>query len=297
MASRRAHFEREISLKELNPAADPSIVYNMKTSKTLRQLFVLLAAAMALAAPLAAQTKTAAQIGLGSAISPGLAASATGYLFVLGGKAASPLSASFAFNEAAQRWQLVLDSSIYKKTSIGDGRGALIGGEFSISNADFAKSLGLDSQIIRIKNNSIIIENYLAGKKKSEAKIALDKPITDIDMLPILLPGIIKNGGANKDFNMDVLIKSKGLRLNADLGYLAPGSGEVAKEAAKTPPEFQSRLKNYASVHCYRLHPTGIIGLISGSFYLLYADDAEKSFIGYFGGSGSSMEGLILDRR
>lgn len=266
----------------------------MKSTRSAHAgIFVL--AALCLAMPVQAQRKTWAQLGIGSTIDPSLAASADGYIFLLGGEESGKLRASYIYDSALGRWKLSMSSGIYDKTSECDEKCVLLGGTFDSHSEKYTKSLGTDKQIISIKDNSVLIENFLKGKNKGTARIALDKPMLDLDLLPLMLPALIKSGAQTKDFNSDILLKSRGWRINADISYLPPGSAEPAAEARKTPAAFQALLKAYPAYHCFKIHPTGIIGIVSGSFYLIFADDAQKRFIGYWGGGGRDMEGLILE--
>jgi len=259
----------------------------------------LLAAALGLFAltPASAQRLPSWQdLGLPPRISPALARDARGYLFMFGGRLEGDATAAFRHDAAAGLWSLSIGSAIYEKTSVSDEGGDLVSCSMVNRAKLLADALGMDSQEIAARDGKIVIRFIRAGRQARESSLALDRPILDLDLLPVLLPALVKSPSA-KGFNSDILLKSKGWRINVDFSYFPPGSREIAQELPKLPARYREALKAYPSYHCFRGHPSGIIGILGGDFYLLFADDENKNFIGYWGGSGKEMEGMILGPR
>jgi len=226
-------------------------------------------------------------------ISPALERSAHGYLFIFGGRFEGEATAVFRHDAALGRWSLLVDSPAYRKTSVSDERGNLVSCSLINRAKLLVDALGMDSQEIVVRDGKMIMRFIRAGKPARESSLALDKPILDLDILPVLLPALVKSP-SGKDFNSDILLKSKGWRINVDFSYFLSEAREIRQELPKLPARFREALRAYPTYHCFRGHPTGVAGIFGGDFYLLFADDAEKDFIGYWGGSGKEMEGMIL---
>lgn len=262
-----------------------------------RRFWLAAAIALLMLLPAAAQKRPSwSELNPSFAIDPALEGRARGYIFMFGARDSGEVSASFAHEPKLGRWSLALDSPIYKKTSISDERGQLVACSMTIQSKLLSDSLGMDRQDISIEGGQILIRFLRGGRQTAESRISLSRPILDLDLLPILLPSVVR-GPAAKNFNSDILLKSKGWRINGDFTYYAPGAREVAQELPKLPEPFRQRLSAYPRFHCFRVHPTGLIGLIGGDFFLLFADDEHARFIGYWGGGGKDMEGMILDRQ
>jgi hypothetical protein len=266
----------------------------MKSHKKLCMAAALGLFLLSLAA--AQRPRSWSELGLPPRISPALEGNAKGYLFMFGGRLDGEATASFRRDAASGRWSLFVGSPIYEKTSVSDEKGDLVSCSMVNRAKLLADTLGMDSQEIAVSEGKIVMRFLRGGKVARESSIALDRPILDLDILPVLLPALVKSPAA-KDFNSDILLKSKGWRINVDFSYFAPGSKAIAQEIPKLPARFREELKAYPSYHCFKCHPTGVIGIFGGDFYLLFADDEDKNFIGYWGGSGKEMEGLILEPR
>ena len=250
--------------------------------KTLKKLCVAASLGLfALSLAAAQRPRSWSELGLPARISPALERSASGYLFMFGGRLEGEATAAFRHDAAAGRWSLFVGSPVYEKTSVSDEKGNLVSCSMINRAKLLADALGMDSQEIEVREGKIVMRFIRGGKDARESSIALDKPILDLDILPVLLPPLVKSPSP-KDFNSDILLKSKGWRINVDFSYHPPGSTEIAQELPKLPARYREALKAYPSYHCFKCHPTGIVGIFGGDFYLLFADDENRNFIGYW---------------
>lgn len=231
---------------------------------------------------------------LGETLPSREARKSTGYQFYEGASFAGPLDYVCEYSASDGSSLIVLSSPIIASEIRLDGKGELISSKTSYLDPGFAKILGkLSSSFLREGPKILYSYQDLKGGE-GHASISADRNCLDTDSLALLLSSRLRS--SPQSFNADVLLKSLGMKINVDFSYLSPGSWNPATLPDKLPKAFLDGLASYPQGFCvYRMRPTGLVGLVyKASYYFIFLDREDKPFVGYLGGSGKELEGLVL---
>ena len=204
---------------------------------------------------------------------------------------------TMSYDPRLGQWRYFTKSGFYTNEAVCEIDGRIVSSTAEVLSDRLASRMDMDRRVMAIQNGQIEILTTRNGRKVSEHSVSLDKPIFDIDSMPLLLSEFLKN--SPESFNADIVLKSRGWRISVNFQYFGPGSKEISAETGSLPAEYTKLLNGYeAGYYSFRMQAAGILGVFdSTKYFFLFANDNARHFIGYWGGKGDTAEGLILDRK
>jgi hypothetical protein len=168
---------------------------------------------------------------------------------------------------------------------------------FVFKNQAMIQFLGHDKRVTKFDANKKLLEikYFLNGALKESKKIPYDLNTVDSDTLLVFLQEMLLKQTGN--FNMDLIQKAKGLRVNANFTMLT--GEELQKNVLENnfPEQFKKLSQQPEEVYVYVMKLTGIPGFIYHyKYYFVYRKEAPYQLVAYWGGAPKEEEfGYILE--
>jgi hypothetical protein len=130
----------------------------------------------------------------------------------------------------------------------------------------------------------IIVKYYKNNLMNKIRKFRFDQTTIDTDALVIYLQGMLLNNSGS--FNFNILLKSKGLRLNANFKLQKTVDLKIISNRSSFPEIFNDVLSNNEEFMVYKMSFTGIFKVLYPyKFYFVYKQNPLGDLVVYWGGA------------
>ncbi len=220
----------------------------------------------------------------------------SGVVYSLGGSHITPFSHTIKVDQSTGNiviytvgtefeYQGQLDPYLQIKTS-----------DFIFKNSEMINFLGHDQRVTRYdpERKNLIVKYFLNNQEKKTKVFTSDCSCIDSDALPTFLQGMLLNNTG--DFNLDLIQKAKGLRINADFKLIAVDNPLSLSTEYHFPPEFRNSLQQINKVYIYVMKLTGLPGLVYPyKYYFVYHNESPYQLVAYWGGESKEAEFGFLE--
>ena len=224
----------------------------------------------------------------------------SGNSYVLGGKVSSNFRQRITYDNKTSLYRVKYDSAIYELTAELDANLQLKHSEWQTKNSELIKRLGHDKRITYYDSEEKVlkIEYYKEGKIKETKNFSYDKDTLDSDLIYLYLQKVL--AADNKGSNCDIILKSRGLKINVAFHQLS------TKDLLSFTPQysFLDGFRRFAQqmgeqgeeLDVYVMDLTGLPKLLfPHKYYLAFKKTSPRQFVAYWGGAPKVAEFTFIE--